>query len=385
MRERDLTVLLATDGIPPYVMGGMQKHSRFVAEYLAMNEVNVICYHYVQGQNVTNEEVALMFSPKARERIKIRTFSYPKEDAFPGHYLRAQKKVSALYLEAFQNEKGVDFIFCKGFMAWAFVTSSSKGKVPVGVKFHGMNMFQKQPNFKGELVKFLMRPPVRRLMNMSDFVFSYGGKISDIIREEIREGDKLIEIQSGIEDSWIKEEPNKFHAPLKFILVGRHDRLKGLPELYKAISQLPDSTSGSWELTIVGPIPRKHQYDHPHIMYAGPISNEDDLMRLYDRCDVLLCPSISEGMPNVILEAMARGLAVLSTDVGASGLLVNEKNGWLVPPGNSTELCNGLLEVLALTPDQLYTKKCASIQIINGHFRWELIGKRLKKEILLRV
>ncbi|MBK7816242.1 MAG: glycosyltransferase [Sphingobacteriaceae bacterium] len=34
-------------------------------------------------------------------------------------------------------------------------------------------------------------------------------------------------------------------------------------------------------------------------------------------CDVLICPSFSEGFPNVILEAMSNGLAVAATNVGA--------------------------------------------------------------------
>ena len=51
---------------------------------------------------------------------------------------------------------------------------------------------------------------------------------------------------------------------------------------------------------------------------------------MYDSCDILLCPSYSEGMPNVILEAMSRGLAIIATNVGAIRLLVSEDNGVLL-------------------------------------------------------
>jgi glycosyltransferase involved in cell wall biosynthesis len=43
-------------------------------------------------------------------------------------------------------------------------------------------------------------------------------------------------------------------------------------------------------------------------------------------------------MPNVIMEGMARGLAVLTTDVGAISSVVNQDNGWFVKPGNSQDL-----------------------------------------------
>ena len=45
-----------------------------------------------------------------------------------------------------------------------------------------------------------------------------------------------------------------------------------------------------------------------------------------------MCPSYSEGMPNVIMEAMSRGLAIIATDVGAVSKLVDEENGWLINP-----------------------------------------------------
>ena len=51
---------------------------------------------------------------------------------------------------------------------------------------------------------------------------------------------------------------------------------------------------------------------------------------MYDSCDILICPSYSEGMPNVILEAMSRGLAIIATNVGAIRLLVSEDNGVLL-------------------------------------------------------
>ena len=49
-----------------------------------------------------------------------------------------------------------------------------------------------------------------------------------------------------------------------------------------------------------------------------------------DNCDILICPSYSEGMPNVILEGMSRGLAIITTDVGANELLVSNENGKLI-------------------------------------------------------
>ena len=50
--------------------------------------------------------------------------------------------------------------------------------------------------------------------------------------------------------------------------------------------------------------------------------------------DILICPSYSEGMPNVIMEGMARGLAIIATNVGATSRMVSKENGWLISPDN---------------------------------------------------
>ena len=47
-------------------------------------------------------------------------------------------------------------------------------------------------------------------------------------------------------------------------------------------------------------------------------------MATLDECDVLLLPSLSEGMPTVVLEAMARGLQIIGSDVGAMNVLEDE-------------------------------------------------------------
>ncbi|RUM94604.1 MAG: hypothetical protein DSZ28_02355 [Thiothrix sp.] len=73
----------------------------------------------------------------------------------------------------------------------------------------------------------------------------------------------------------------------------------------------------------------------------------------YEAIDLLVLPSLSEGLPNVILEAMALGKPVLSTDVGAvSEVISNTENGWIVPAGD-IEALSRVLDKILLTPDIL--------------------------------
>ena len=72
-----------------------------------------------------------------------------------------------------------------------------------------------------------------------------------------------------------------------------------------------------------------------------------DVDVLYRAFDVFVLPSLSEGMSNTILEAMAVGLPVVATDVGAARELVTEgESGLLVPPADSHALAAALSELL---------------------------------------
>ena len=60
----------------------------------------------------------------------------------------------------------------------------------------------------------------------------------------------------------------------------------------------------------------KARFSGPRIRFAGLIS-DDVLFRLYRESDCFVFASLYEGMPTVILEAMASGLPVIATDIGA--------------------------------------------------------------------
>ena len=377
-----MKVLILSDGIPPFVIGGMQKHSKLMAKYLAEGGHEVILYHYAE-RSIDIIEQQVGFGEKALENLTFRCFLYKDERKLPGHYLRAQKQMSQQYLDALRDLEDIDFIYAKGFMAWRLLEDRVLLgiKTPVGVKFHGMNMFQKQPNWRGELLKYMLRPPVRKIMRLADVVFSYGGRITDVIEQAGVDSAKIIEIPSGIERDWIRGETEirMRLGPTKFLFVGRYDRLKGLPELYEAISKI--KSHDNWTLTIVGPIPEKHKTNHQNVAYLGELTNELQLQRVYDDHDVLVCPSISEGMPNVILEAMARGLAILSSDVGASAMLVKDDNGVLTLPGNADSIRNAIENFIRMPIERLLEMKVESRKKVISNFLWENIGIELSLKI----
>ena len=72
----------------------------------------------------------------------------------------------------------------------------------------------------------------------------------------------------------------------------------------------------------------------------------DRMPDLYARHDVLLLPSLMEGLPSVILEAMASGMAVVTTDIcGMPDVVEDGFNGLLVPPADAAPIASAILQL----------------------------------------
>lgn len=72
-----------------------------------------------------------------------------------------------------------------------------------------------------------------------------------------------------------------------------------------------------------------------------------DAQRLFECFDAFCLPSLREGLPNVVLEAMAMEVPIVATTVGGlAGVLRHEEHAVLVAPGSVSELANGLIRIL---------------------------------------
>ncbi|UCH84860.1 MAG: glycosyltransferase [Candidatus Latescibacterota bacterium] len=80
------------------------------------------------------------------------------------------------------------------------------------------------------------------------------------------------------------------------------------------------------------------------VTFTGVRADVDDILRL---SDFFVLPSRTEAFPNVILEAMASGVPVISTDVGSvSEMIDNEENGLLVPADDAGQLAGAIRRLL---------------------------------------
>lgn len=374
-----MKVALVTDGIWPYVMGGMQKHSYYLCKYLAKKKIDVDLYHFNQSQ--LNIEALDVFTEEEKKHINSILVPFPTSNKLPGHYLRNSYQYSRSVAQAMSAKiSSYDFIYTKGFTGWYLLEKKSKGELkcaPIGIKLHGYEMFQPSPNLKTKIQHVvLLRRPAQKLSRMADVVFSYGGNISSILRSIGVSKEKIIEIPSGIEASELSQNIKASEQKLHFLYLGRYERRKGIEELNSAISSLPETISSTCVFHFIGDIPVNKHLKQYNVQYHGEIRDKEVLNKKISSCDVLLCPSYSEGFPNVILESMSKGLSVAATNVGAVGLLVNEDTGWIIPSSSAMNIANTITTIVNTPRQKLDGKKTKCLELIRTHFTWEVLIER---------
>lgn len=370
-------IAVLTDGISPYVLGGMQRHSFHLVKNLLERGLKITLIHTVEhSKELPPEKDVLKLFDAPEDQLRVIGLEFPHLDKFPGHYLRESYRYSCEIFERLKDEwDHFDFIYAKGFTAWCILEKKSKGihMAPVGVKFHGYEMYQKTSSLMGKLEQFMFKPPVVFNNRKANVVFSYGGEITSIIEKIGVESDRIAEITGGVDDCWLSESVLKVSHPRKFVFVGRNERRKGIADLETAVCQFKDTDV---EFHWIGPIPKERQLKQSNCIYHGLISDSKELQNILDQMDVLVLPSHSEGMPNVILEAMSRGCAILATDVGAVSMMVTEACGKLIKPNNKDVLSNALKEFINLEHADLLNRKEMSRKIVAERFLWSEIARQ---------
>ncbi len=373
-----MRIALITDGIAPYVIGGMQKHSFYLAKYFAKNKIYVDLIHY----NNSNLDISKLecFTESEKSYINSIVLDFPQNINFPGHYILSSYQYSVLAFNKIQPTlKEYDFIYTKGFSGWKLINEKYKGNInccKIGVKFHGYEMFQIAPDFKSKIQQYLLKPFVKKITLRADIVFSYGGKITDIIKSLKVKSSKIVEIPSGVEKEMISGSISEHHDnSIKFVFLGRYERRKGIIELNEILKRLILQDL-PFKFEFIGPIPEDKKISHQHITYHGEIREPKIIKQILQQADVLVCPSWSEGFPNVILEGMANGLAIIATDVGAVSALVNEDNGWLIEPGQNLLLEKAMKEAIN-SYKNLNVKKQNSLDVMVSTFNWDKIFDKI--------
>ncbi|MCF8511215.1 MAG: glycosyltransferase family 4 protein [Rhodobacteraceae bacterium] len=161
-------------------------------------------------------------------------------------------------------------------------------------------------------------------------------------------------------------EPDRFPEPVPLpeggphlVAVGRFSAQKGFALLIEAMAiaapSLPDL-----RLTLVGDGELRKQIKGliekfglgPRITLTG-WQDEAGVRKALDAAQALILPSFAEGLPMVLMEAMANGRPVIATAIAGVPELVNRDAGWIVPAGDAMALATAIHALSQMAPERL--------------------------------
>jgi glycosyltransferase involved in cell wall biosynthesis len=350
-------------GYPPEKVGGAEYQAQKLAQKLSLDGYNVIVFAGSQGHCQTAENPHLTVLKVKYRDIKLgRIFLTPLIAFLP----RIRAYASRL-----------DILVCYQVVFAGVVGLLSKliYKIPLVI------WLRAESEYKSPLAGFFLTPLLLRFSDLS-IVQSEEIKrqiISSTFYRCLLGRRRLAEIRiipNGID---LKEAPAISYSERAGVLyAGRLHKVKGLQYLFEAMQGLNE------KLWIVGKGPERDRL----LQMAASINAEflgelpqEEVFAYMRRARFLVLPSLSEALPNVILEAMSAGLPTIATRVGGVPDLVSHgRTGFLAKSGDSGQL-REYMEVLLKDPDLGEAMSRACREEIKK-YSWPAILKKFEDAIL---
>lgn len=356
-----IKVLFCTDGIFPFQVGGMQRHSRLLIEHLA----------------ATGEVELVVIHPHA-ETVFDKTLGI-KEEPIQGidpsnMYLKECYRYSKRVMDVISRYPD-HLIYSQGLSVWYRIGDVSSRVI---INPHGLEAYQ-CISLKDKLTAIPFKIIFNRLFKQAAKVISLGGRLTDILRQHIADTQKIEVIANAVTLPPPQEIKNK-REHLNVLFVGRFAHNKGIHILLKAIEELNAAgyeTKITYHLGGKGPLYEsyKQKYRYQNLKYLGFVPDEQ-LIDLYKSNELFVLPTLFEGMPTVILEAMSYAMPIVVTDVGATAELVSDKNGFLIKKEDVADLKNAILKFVDMSNEERRKLSENSYKKVKAQFTWEKIAEK---------
>jgi glycosyltransferase involved in cell wall biosynthesis len=268
----------------------------------------------------------------------------------------------------------VHFAVPTGVLAWLihkitgipYVLSVYLGDVPGGV-----------PEQTDHLFKWL-KPLTIPIWQNAAAVIAPATHIRRLVMEHY--GLAAVIIPNGLDLAAAVTSPAVPSDPVRLIFAGRLSIQKNPLFLLEALSRLQQFP---WRLDIYGDGPLKGTAEHQaielglesRVFFHGWVTSSQ-VQTAMESSDILVLPSLSEGLPVVGMQALAAGLAILGSDVGGiSDVVQPGENGFLVPVNDPAAFAQRLTSML--NPEVLAGMKQRSRQLAHN-FDLAVLSRRLE-------
>jgi glycosyltransferase involved in cell wall biosynthesis len=175
----------------------------------------------------------------------------------------------------------------------------------------------------------------KKVYKKADKIIALSSEMLEILTKKISK-EKIVLIPNFVDSTLFKPLKKDFK---KILFVGRLEKEKGIPLLFKALKGLKN-----YELLIIGDGSQKKQLQKMALnlrinaRFLGQVPH-DKLVKEFGTAGIFVLPSYFEVMPVVILEAMSSGCAIIASNAfGIKDQIDSQENGFIIEKGNSVQL-----------------------------------------------
>lgn len=182
--------------------------------------------------------------------------------------------------------------------------------------------------------------------------------------------EEVLVIPNGIDVDGDNSTSIRVNNPPVIVFAGRFMEQKSPLQVIRTLNEIKDIP---WKCVMIGDGPLMPDVKKSiselglgdRFILTGWIT-PDEVMKQFERSDILFMPSLSEGLPVVGVQALSKGLAIVASRVGGFVDLVDEnQNGYLIETGNTEGFKTRLQEMLE-NPSRLLSLRQASLKKANS-------------------
>lgn len=244
-------------------------------------------------------------------------------------------------------------------------------------------------DIKSKIVRFILKTEYRFAMRKSPNIFFQNTDDVKVFTDNkiIRQEKTVILNGSGVNLEKFTQKP--LPDGITFLCISRLIKDKGVYEYLKAARIVKEKHPDA-RFLLVGPYdsnpsalkPEELQpyIDDGIIEYFG---EQSDVRPYLEMCNVFVLPSYREGTPKTVLEAMATGRAIITTDAtGCRETVVNGKNGYLVPIKDVDALSGAMVDLIE-NPDKIPQMAESGLQMVRDKFDVNIVNNKINSTMRL--
>src|SRR4030042_2691347 len=253
------------------------------------------------------------------------------------------------------------------FFAPNYITYPFNGRTKIILVIHDLTQYVSPETLEANIrwkIFFKFKFQTKHILDRTNLIVTDSEQSKlDIINLFKTKEEKIAIIYPGVDGQFFvrssiekkAEVRKRYRLPERFIVsVSRQDPRKNLPNLIKSYNNLPEGIKSGYKLVIAG---SKHPRFYPkleflvrkfklqkNVLFTGYIK-EEDLPTLYELSDLVVYPSFYEGFGLPVLEGMACGVPVISSNTSSLPEVAGDA-ALMVDPHRNREITNAMAKVL---------------------------------------